>query len=134
MKELYWISVLGSLNVWAWLIAIVSFILVVVFVILYLCHENDQYSDPRPETLKKLFKRMAAVLAVSSVVSSLIPSTESMYVIYGVGTVVDYIQENPEAKQLPDKTVKFLNAVADKYISEQEAKTKETPNNEENKN
>lgn len=38
-----------------------------------------------------------------------------MYIIYGVGSVVDYLQENEEAKQLPDKTIKALNTFADKY-------------------
>ena len=33
--------------------------------------------------------------------------------IYGIGGVIDYVQENPDAKQLPDKYIKVLNKWAD---------------------
>lgn len=40
--------------------------------------------------------------------------------IYGVGSTIDYIKENPTAKQLPDKCVKIL----DKWVDEQLQKEK----------
>ena len=40
--------------------------------------------------------------------------------IYGVGSTIDYIKENPTAKQLPDKWVKIL----DKWVDEQLQKEK----------
>ena len=32
-----------------------------------------------------------------------------MYLIYGVGNVIDYCQDNPKVKELPDKAVEALN-------------------------
>ena len=43
-----------------------------------------------------------------------------MYMIYGVGSVIDYYQDSDEAKKLPDKTIKMLNQLCDKYIKEEE--------------
>lgn len=38
--------------------------------------------------------------------------------IYGVGSTIDYIKENPIAKQLPDKCFKIINKWADKQLKE----------------
>lgn len=38
-----------------------------------------------------------------------IPSKEQLYVIYGVGTVVDYVKGSKEVQKLPDNAVKALN-------------------------
>lgn len=36
----------------------------------------------------------------------------------GIGSTIDYIKENPIAKQLPDKCIKILNKWADKQLKE----------------
>ena len=37
------------------------------------------------------------------------PSTKEAMLIWGVGSTIDYIQENETAKQLPDKCINALN-------------------------
>jgi hypothetical protein len=54
-------------------------------------------------------KRSSITLIISSVISIFIPSTKEALLIWGVGSTIDYIQENETAKQLPDKCINALN-------------------------
>lgn len=71
---------------------------------------------------KRLLKPMTIVAVVCLVLGIVVPTKKDLYIIYGVGSVIDYMQENEEAKQLPDKTIKALNAFADKYTQTKEEK------------
>jgi len=120
MKELYLISVLGTLKC----IAIALFIIaIVVFVGMFVWrmdnqpfsikYDSDVYCD---KASKKGIKISLIVAILNICVMIFIPTRSELYTIYGIGTVIDYIQENPEAQQLPDKTIKYLNTIADKCI------------------
>nr|DAG94631.1 MAG TPA: hypothetical protein [Crassvirales sp.] len=37
------------------------------------------------------------------------PSTNTLYKIFGIGTVLEYIKNSDEAKQLPDNALKAIN-------------------------
>lgn len=39
----------------------------------------------------------------------IIPSTNTLYKIFGIGTVLEYIKNSDEAKQLPDNALKAIN-------------------------
>lgn len=39
-----------------------------------------------------------------------IPNKNELYAIYGVGTIIDYCENNSNMKELPDNAVKALNA------------------------
>lgn len=56
------------------------------------------------------FKRSAVVLAISVLGIFFIPSKQDMLLIYGVGTTLDYLQDNEKVQQLPDKCVDALEA------------------------
>lgn len=114
MKELYFINLIGNINIAAWVIFGVLCFAAFVIGIAYFMDDIDD------ELAKKLYKPMIFVSAVCIMLGILLPSKQDAYIIYGIGSVVDYIQENDEAKQLPDKTVKMLNALADKYTEEEE--------------
>lgn len=98
------------------MLAILSFIAMLVFSIGFVTTQNNTYTSVEPATLKKFLIGSCVLFSLTFVLSILIPSKKELCVIYGVGSIIDYVQENPDANQLPDKTVKFLNAVADKYI------------------
>lgn len=116
MKELYFINLIGNINIAAW----VTFgVLCFAAFVIGTAYFMDDIDD---ELMKKLTKPMMIVAAICLVLGILTPTKKDAYIIYGVGSVVDYIQENDEAKQLPDKTVKMLNALADKYTEETEKK------------
>ena len=56
-----------------------------------------------------------------------IPSKNEMYAIYGIGTVIDYVQDNQTAQGIPDKAIKaidkYLDGVSEKGDSQVVSKT-----------
>jgi hypothetical protein len=50
-----------------------------------------------------------ATLVISSLIFVFVPSTKEALLIWGVGSTIDYLQENETAKQLPDKCINALN-------------------------
>lgn len=46
------------------------------------------------------------------------PSTNTLYKIFGIGTVLEYAKENKDLKDIPDKTIKIINNYLDKIIEE----------------
>ena len=50
-----------------------------------------------------------ATLVISSLIFVFVPSTKEAVLIWGVGSTIDYLQENETAKQLPDKCINALN-------------------------
>lgn len=116
MKELYFITFIGNMNIAAWVIFGVLCFAAFTIGIVYVMDDIDD------ELMKKKFKPMIIVASICFMLGILLPTKQDAYIIYGIGSVVDYIQENDEARQLPDKTVKMLNALADKYTEETEKK------------
>lgn len=116
MKELYFINLIGNLNIAAWMIfGVLCFASFVIGIAYFM-------GDIEDELMKKLSKSMIIVAVICLVLGILLPTKKDCYIIFGIGSVVDYIQDNEDAKQLPDKTVKMLNALADKYTEETEEK------------
>ena len=112
MKELYFINLIGNVNIAAWVIFGVLCFAAMIIGIAYFMDDIDDVLT------KKLFKPMIVVAFVCLVLGILLPTKNECYIIYGIGSFVDYIQENDDAKQLPDKTVKMLNALADQYAED----------------
>ena len=113
MKELYFINLIGNINIAAWVIfGVLCFAAFVIGIAFFM----DDIDD---EQMKKMSKPMVVVAAICLLLGILLPTKKDCYIIFGIGSVVDYIQENEEARQLPDKTVKMLNALADKYTEEE---------------
>lgn len=69
----------------------------------------DIVDDGKGELNVKVLKRSGIVLAISLMGVIVCPSKEDMLLIYGIGTTLDYIQENETAKQLPDKCIEAIN-------------------------
>lgn len=105
MKELYLISVLGSLKIVCMIATPVLFILAAVAYTAY----DDASSEQKGKYYKKLFKNFSIgfVFALLGIIT--IPTTQELYAIYSIGTTIDYLKENPEAKKLPNNIVNFLN-------------------------
>jgi formate hydrogenlyase subunit 3/multisubunit Na+/H+ antiporter MnhD subunit len=122
MKELYLISTLGTVKA----IAIVLFIIaIVIFIGMLIWRMDMQPFNPNynphvycDKVSKRGIKISLIVALFNMCIMIFIPTRYELYTIYGIGTVIDYIQENPEAQQLPDKTIKYLNTIADKYIED----------------
>ena len=113
MNEIYWITVLGSLRT----VALIIFAMVTGVTILCVCILFSTMSAYDTDEIDEIAKRKVKKITVSSAVTGLIliiamifiPSKQDMYLIYGAGNVIDYCQDNPKVKELPDKAVEALN-------------------------
>lgn len=103
MITLYWISVLGNISA----LAPVTFSIFIVFCFF----SSFAFFDKNVTKLnKKTFKLCCIGAFVSLVLCVLVPSKNELYVIYGIGSVIDYAKDSKEVQKLPDNAVKALNA------------------------
>ena len=51
-----------------------------------------------------------------------VPKTNEALLIYGVGTTIDYVDNNETIKQLPDKAVQALDKYLDSFNKDSENK------------
>ena len=126
MSELYWIILLGKVCVLSGLVMFVTgFITVIAWIVSVVKFvktggiESEYNSDwfcyktARSIALKSF---TACLIAAAIVVFT--PSRNQMYMIVGVGTAIDYVQESESVKQLPDKCVDALNRWVDSLNKE----------------
>lgn len=113
MNEIYWITVLGSLHTAAFII----FAIIAGGAILCICiliatmgtYDADEIDTIIVRKVKKITISSLIVGFIMLIVALFIPSKQDMYLIYGVGNVIDYCQDNPKVKELPDKAVEALD-------------------------
>jgi hypothetical protein len=79
--------------------------------------ENEEHP-----MLKKWGIALVCAALTCGLANVLVPTTQQAMMIYGVGTVVDYVQTNEDIKQLPDKCVQALDMWVDNCIEEQQKK------------
>lgn len=113
MNEIYWITVLGNLRT----VALIIFTMATVVTILCVCilfstmsaYDTDEINEITKRKIKKIAIPPLIVGFITLMVALFIPSKQDMYLIYGVGNVIDYCQDNPKVKELPDKAVEALD-------------------------
>jgi hypothetical protein len=76
---------------------------------------------------KRLIKQSKSMMIISSITlffSTLVcvftPSTKQAYIIFGVGTTVEYVINNDEMKQIPDNAAKAINKWLEEINNEEE--------------
>ena len=105
MNELYWLTRLEYIQ--NFLVIVMSISGIALF-ISFMLWTMAEYSDEIRKTLLWL-KYTFATLVISPLIFVFVPSTKEALLIWGVGSTIDYIQENETAKQLPDKCINALN-------------------------
>lgn len=124
MNEIYWITRLDSLSTWFSVMTYISGIFAVCLLVPYLIQRTDYLEDHAEkdrnwmEFWSKCAKVMAAMFFICTPLSILTPTTKEAMLIWGVGTTIDFIQENETVQQLPDKCVDALNAWVDSLNEE----------------
>ena len=107
MSEIYWITRLDGIYTCFGTMMIVS--LVILLSMLFSGYITDE--------LKKYLKYMRW-LSISFIIGMLgivfTPKTNDMLMIYGLGTVKEYIESNDKVKELPDKTIEVITNYLDK--------------------
>ena len=112
ISDMYWITRLSSIHNAFIFIFVITVIVAVItgIIVLSFCNDKDEYLCFKQ--VKKCF--IAAVVSVvfSGIGLVFVPKTNEALLIYGVGTTIDYVDNNETIKQLPDKAVQAL----DKYL------------------
>ena len=122
MIEIYWIEMLDGIN---FLLILTGVIILIVAAIMIATSFGGEDYDRRYEDDLPLRKKGVKNLFLSLVIfiiCALTPNTRQAYRIYGISATINYLKDNEEAKQLPDKGIKVLNKWADDYLEEDSIK------------
>lgn len=132
MNLIYWITRLDTINTILIITFIISLVGSLVSLIIYYCangqsihdkhHGYDRDSEENREyanTAMKSVRYFIPILSISTVLLVLVPTTKQALLIYGVGGTVDYIKQNPTARQLPDKCINALDKWVDSWTKEE---------------
>ncbi len=121
MSTLYWINVLGNLSDVCMIIFVTSALFSIVFFIATIFYENEIKADLSKVGYKRFVKvrnTNCIVLIISILAVVFLPTKSQLYMIYGVGGTIDYLKDNPTAKELPDKCIKALDTWVDNLNKE----------------
>ena len=116
MWELYLIAILGNISFASTTLATFSLTLTV---ILWVAKLTDSFEVKTNNIIKKWIKRLLIISCISLILAIFIPSKNDLYRIYGLGSMIDYIQDSDKVKELPDKTVTLINQTLNKLIEEE---------------
>lgn len=105
MNELYWLTRLEYIQ--NFLVIVMSVSGIALF-ISFMIWAMANYIEEAKVALKWVISSFVT-LVISSLIFVFVPSTKEAVLIWGVGSAIDYIQENETAKQLPDKCINALN-------------------------
>lgn len=105
MSELYWLTRLEYIQNFLVIVMAISSIILFISFVMWLV---SNYAEEAKKALKWVVSSFTT-LVISSLIFVFVPSTKEAVLIWGVGSTIDYIQENETAKQLPDKCINALN-------------------------
>lgn len=71
------------------------------------------------ELLLHATKKAILPFIISLTIAIFTPSTQTAFAMYGVGEIIDYVKENKELTNLPDKCIKALDIWLDKQLEEE---------------
>lgn len=116
MSDLILISILSNLKTFF----IVSCVILTFVLIIFggMAFDKDLYDSEKD--MRKAQNKLAvfAVLTVICLIcATLLPDKKEVYMIYGFGSVIDYVDGNETAKELPDKIVNII----DNYLTKQDS-------------
>lgn len=113
MEVLYFLTLLGKLNSLLQAVLGISLAFVVFAFICWAVSKCSDADTKDKEFYSKYVRLKAKVALAMAIVSTLLlvalPTKEEAFLIYGGGTVIDYVQNNEEVKKIPDNAVKALN-------------------------
>lgn len=120
---MYWITRLSSIHDAFLLILIIAGLVAVLTGIIVLSFSNDDEGDNACfKRIKKCFITAVVSVVLSGIGLVFVPKTNEALLIYGVGTTIDYVDNNETIKQLPDKAVQALDKYLDSFNKDSENK------------
>ena len=141
MEQIYWITVLRHLGVFCIMLAFVSIVCLSLFIAFFIDKKDsaEKYKRYNADVFKtdledaiiganrwkKLIFIVLPITFIAIIGAIFIPIKNEAYMIYGLGGTIDYLKENPQAKQLPEKTLQMLNAWENNQIKNLQKDTTE---------
>lgn len=123
ISHMYWITRLSSIHNAFIFIFIIAVIVAVITGIIVLSFSNDDEDDNACfKRIKKCFITSVVTVVLSGIGLVFVPKTNEALLIYGVGTTIDYVDNNETIKQLPDKAVQALDKYLDSFNKDSENK------------
>ena len=122
ISDMYWITRLSSIHD-AFLFVLIIAMIVAVFtgiIVLAFCNDKDDYACFKQ--VKKCFITAIVAVVLNGIGLVFVPKTSEALLIYGVGTTIDYVDNNETIKQLPDKAVQALDKYLDSLNKDSENK------------
>lgn len=120
---LYLIESADSIGLVFFILTILSAVAMVIMAIVTAMYTEEN------ETLKdyyaKLLMKSMYMFAICLLIFAFIPRTSSLYKIIGIGSVLEYVNNNEEAKQLPDNAIKAINYYLEQIPKENVNKDRE---------
>lgn len=100
------------------LLLIISSIVTITILGLLWDYTNPEFDGFEKKSAKK-WLRNAFISNICFLILVLItPSTNTLYKMFGIGSVLEYAKENKDLEDIPDKTIKIINNYLDKIIEE----------------
>lgn len=140
MNEIYWITRLDSIKSLTFAVLIFSIFALMAGLILYGSKKDymygllkNGYTEESPNVKQQEFwsKKSIHIISVSaiflfmSILSQIfVPNTKEAFLIYGIGTTVDYLKTNEKVTNLPDKCIDALDSWIESLDKNDENKTK----------
>lgn len=112
ISDMYWITRLSSIHdafIFVFIIAVIAAVLTGIIISLF---SDNEYDSACFKHVKKYFITAIVSVVLSGIGLVFVPKTNEALLIYGVGTTIDYVDNNETIKQLPYKAVQAL----DKYL------------------
>ena len=117
---MYFITRIGVINTLSITLFAISIVLAIIcYLALFIIYDDYSEDTWQKSKLRKFTNRLFVVFGISVTINVITPTTEEAYLIYGVGSTIDYIQDNPKAKQLPDKCIDALSRWVDNLNKEE---------------
>lgn len=131
MNEIYWITRFGYLHTISLIFMIIGIVACIILLLFfYVTNGQMIYDESRGYTTRveeyKKYKNTCANSLIYFIPITLFfiisfiftPTTKEALTIYGVGGTIDYIKQNPTAKQIPDKCINALDKWVDSWTVE----------------
>ena len=120
MWEVYLISRLDGIVTASWIIFGVLIAAFVIFTGVYIAMDGEYMDENEQITFKHVktcWKICLGVLIPCFFIGLFVPNKNDALAIMGVGTVVDYVQENKTLQKMPDKCVQALDIWLDDKLN-----------------
>ena len=124
MKFIYLINVVDNIHILLIIaLSVLGFFAVVYAVgVLAQLDPYNPYDTPEDEPgvnhyKSKMWKFIWSFL-FTFLVFCFVPNKHTMYEIFGIGTVIDYVQSNENVKKIPDKCIEAVNLWLDEKMED----------------